>query len=173
MTVLSKTIKPAKFNIKAFEDAFLKASKKMEKEMKKEFEITTIGWKTDVVFESLSSIGPNAVETLVLTDNKIYGYVNNGTVPHVIAAKNAKTLAFPWGGKGSYKAKTAPGKQVHNPGGGNVSGGKFVFPMAVQHPGTEARDFDKTIKKLMEPKYKRAMEAAMKEGAANSGHGVR
>lgn len=171
--IFSKTVKPAKFNVKAFADAFKKASEKISKEIKKEFEITTIGWDTDVVFEELVAVGPDAIEVLVATDNEIYGYVNDGTRPHKIRAKPGKTLAFKWGGPGSYKAKTAPGKLVHNPSGGNVVGGKFVRPMEVDHPGFEGRNFDKIITKEFTPKYKRAMEAAMKVGAANSGHAMR
>ena len=171
--ILTKRIKPAKFEIKAFTDAFEKAAKKIAKEIKVEFEITTIGWDTDVHFEELVSIGPNSVDILVATDNEIYGYVNDGTSPHKIRAKSGKRLAFMWGGPGSYQAKTAPGKKVHNPAGGNVVGGKFTRPMIVDHPGSEGRGFDKLITKEFKPKYKRAMEKAMQEGAAKSGHAVR
>ena len=172
MTILTKQIKPKRLNDKAFFEEFEKAAKVISKEMKKEFEITTIGWKTDVKFEELISLGPTSIDILVATDNEIYGYVNDGTRPHVIAAKKGKTLAFRWGGPGSYKAKTASGKQVHNPAGGQTSG-KMIFPMAVQHPGTKAREFDKLIKKMFEKKFTRAMELALKKGVARSGHAIK
>ena len=172
MTILTKQIKPKRLNDKAFIEEFEKAAKAIAKEMKKEFEITTIGWKTDVKFEELISLGPTSIDILVATDNEIYGYVNNGTVPHVIAAKKGKTLAFRWGGPGSYRAKTARGKQVHNPAGGQTSG-NMIFPKAVQHPGTKAREFDKLIKKMFEKKFTRAMELALKKGVARSGHAIK
>ena len=172
MTILTKQIKPKRLNDKAFFEEFEKAAKVISKEMKKEFEITTIGWDTDVKFEELVSLGPTSIDILVATDNEIYGYVNNGTVPHVIAAKKGKTLAFRWGGPGSYRAKTARGKQVHNPAGGQTSG-NMIFPKAVQHPGTKAREFDKLIKKMFEKKFTRAMELALKKGVARSGHAMK
>jgi len=172
MTILTKQIKPKRLNDKAFFEEFEKAAKVISKEMKKEFEITTIGWKTDVKFEELVSVGPTSIDVLVATDNEIYGYVNDGTVPHVITAKKGKTLAFRWGGPGSYRAKTATGKQVHNPAGGQTSG-NMIFPMAVQHPGTKAREFDKLIKKMFEKKFTRAMELALKKGVARSGHAMK
>jgi len=172
MTILTKKIRPDKFNKAEFSIEFALAAKKISKEMKKEFEITTIGWKTDVDFAELVLLGPDSIDILVDTTNEIYGYVNSGTRPHVIAAKKGKRLAFRWGGPGSYSAKTASGKQVHNPAGGKSSG-SMIFPQAVNHPGTKARDFDKTIKKLMEPKFKREMEKALKKGVERSGHGMR
>ncbi len=46
----------------------------------------------------------------------VMGYVIYGTVPHIIAARNKKTLAF-W------------------------TGGGFAYPKRVQHPGTRPNDF--------------------------------
>ena len=148
MTVLIKKISPKKLNSEAFSVEFAIAANKISKEMKKEFEITTIGWKTEVKFDELVFIGPDSIDILVDTTNEIYGYVNNGTRPHDIFAKPGKRLAFRWGGPGSYSAKTAVGKQVHNPAGGQSSG-PLLRPFAVAHPGTKARNFDKTIKKLI------------------------
>ena len=176
MTILTKQIKPKRLNDKAFFEEFEKAAKVISKEMKKEFEITTIGWDTDVKFEELVSLGPTSIDILVATDNEIYGYVNNGTkggykIPKVIKP-GGKRLAFRWGGPGSYSAKTATGKQVHNPAGGGTSG-NMIFPRQITHPGIKAREFDKLIKKMFEKKFRRAMELALKKGVARSGHAIK
>jgi hypothetical protein len=102
---------------------------------------------------------------LVGTDDEIYGYVNEGTKPHTIWAKNARTLAFP----SAYTPKTRPGHMTAGSGGAS---GPTVFAAEVHHPGTEARNFDKAIQKEWKPKFKRLMEQAMKTGATASGHGM-
>jgi len=73
---------------------------------------------------------------------QIWDWLNEGTSPHKIRAKNAPTLAFTWGGPGSYRPKTKPGGATLQFGGpGTVSGGTMHFPKEVNHPGFEGRDF--------------------------------
>ena len=108
---------------------------------------------------------------MVDTSDEIYGYVNDGTPPHPIpkVPKISGSLAFQWGGKGSYKAKTAP-RVIGSTGGGPT--GPMVFPKQVQHPGTKARNFDDEIQKKWTPKFKRHMEKAMRDAARASGHAI-
>lgn len=84
----------------------------------------------------------------VSTDDKPFIYVNEGTRPHRIAAKNGKALAFHTG----FSPKTSPGRLQSGTG---YIGGPMAFPKEVWHPGTEGRHFDKL-----------AVEYAEKEGMA-------
>jgi len=163
-----KVIKPQRFKDPAFKRAIQQAAKKAGKEMGKDFEKTTKTWKKKPKFEQIIDVAPN-VEVLVGTDNEIYRYVNDGTRPHAIFPKRAKALSFRWGGKGSYRAKTRPRFIGSMPGG--PTGPRVAFPY-VQHPGTKAREFDKTIEKKWRSAFKTRMEKAMRDAAKASGHGI-
>lgn len=73
----------------------------------------------------------------VSTDDEIFHFVNMGTRPHLIQARNAPVLAFP----SQFRPKTMPGSLRSGPG---FSGGPTVLRFAVWHPGTEPRRFDDT-----------------------------
>ena len=163
--IVMKTIKPGRFQSAAFRKAIEAAANRAGNDILKDFKATTSTWKHKPGFEKIVSYSPSPVEIMVATDDEIYGYVNNGTRPHPIFPKNAKALAFP----GVYSAKTTPGVIGSKPGG---SSGPTVFAAYVQHPGTEARHFDKVIQKKWGPLFKRRMERAMKEAAIASGHGA-
>lgn len=75
----------------------------------------------------------------VITDNVIYGYVDEGTKPHVIRPKRAGgVLAF----RGSYSAKTRVGVIGSTAGGAS---GALIRAQQVNHPGTKARGFTERI----------------------------
>jgi len=166
--VVVKQIKPSRFKSEAFTEAVARAAKQVSNEMVLDFRETTRSWKHKPMFEAVVSVDPNA-EVLVGTDDKIYGYVNDGTKPHIIRPKRAKALRFKWGGKGSYKPKTQPRVIGSTPGGPS---GPEVALKWVRHPGTEAREFDKTIEKKWQPRFRRLMEQAMKQGAIDSDHAI-
>ena len=89
-----------------------------------------------------------------LLARNIWKWLNYGTRPHKIRAKNAKSLAFNWGGPGSYNAKTTPGGATLQFGGpGTVSGGTMRYPQEVDHPGSKARRFDLVIIAKFVPTY--------------------
>lgn len=91
------------------------------------------------------------------TDDEIYGYVNSGTKPHIIQATAGKVLAF-----GPSSPKTAP--RVIGSGAGS-RGGASTFRKRVQHPGTQARDFDQAIAEkwqdMLPQTMQRAIDAAL------------
>lgn len=89
--------------------------------------------------------------------SKIFGYVDKGTKPHVIRARKAKVLAFPWGGPGSYSAKTVPVAKAHV-GSGQVVGGTQRFFKQVNHPGSKARLFSETVQDRTRPQLQRDIE---------------
>jgi hypothetical protein len=115
-----------------------------------------------IMVEVVPEGDPHAVE--------IYGYVNKGTEPHEIWAgyytgkSEHKVLAF----ASASTPKTRPGSL--NSGSGS-KGAVDTFVPFVQHPGSEARDFDGQIIKKEKAWIKTELQKAMKEAAKATGHG--
>jgi hypothetical protein len=165
--IVIKQIKAAKLRSAAMWYELQAAVEKVGKEIQADFEKTTATWEHQPKFEVETDVSEN-LAAMVSTDDKIFGYVDEGTRPHVIRAKNGKRLAFQWAGPGSYRAKTSPGVIGSTAGGPS---GEMVYPVEVHHPGTKARHFDKMIRQKWEPRFKQRMEYAMRKAAKASGHG--
>lgn len=119
-------------------EALEKALQKTGRLVKQDFESTVTTWKQKPVFfvrVDLDGITAG-------TDDEIYGYVNDGTKPHIIRARNAPNLRFQVGG---FVPKSQPGRILSR--GGRAASGAFVTTKQVMHPGTEARRFDLLISK--------------------------
>jgi hypothetical protein len=101
-----------------------------------DYKVTSQTWSHKPGFTIES---PSDNERIVGTDDDIYGYVDDGTPPHVIVAKPGKVLT--WIGA-NYRAKTKP-RVIGSGRGGNDN--TIVYTKLVQHPGTDARDFSVTI----------------------------
>jgi hypothetical protein len=93
------------------------------------------------------------------TRDKIFRFVEKGTRPHIIRAKNAPTLAFNTQG---FKPKTAI--KSLDARRGHAAGPPMAFPLAVQHPGTEARDFTSVIA----PKVRKFLVRATRRAFRNT-----
>lgn len=167
-TIVVKQISPTRFKDEAFTAAIVAAARKASHEIVLDYRETTRSWNHKPVFEVVINVNPN-IEILVGTDDEIYGYVDEGTKPHIIKPKRARALSFQWGGKGSYMAKTKPGVIGSQPGGPR---GPMVSFKQVHHPGTKARGFSKAIDKKWSAAFKRRMEHAMSAGADASGHSI-
>lgn len=111
---------------------------KLGKDVVKTFEGTTSTWNTKVKFDLKVTVNNNEASIEVSTDNEIYGYVNEGTKPHIIRPKRARRLAFQTG----YRAKTRPKSITSGPGGAS---GPYAYANIVHHPGTKAREFTKYV----------------------------
>jgi hypothetical protein len=126
-----------------------------------EFELTTAFWEHPVKFEKLINITKDNIEVAVATDDEIYGYVNNGTRPHLIPKGN---LPYPLRFKVGGRAKTTPGMI---PSGRGAKGTKQVYAKSVHHPGTKARDFDGLIQKRWDKTFaynaQRAIDKAIRK----------
>lgn len=123
-------------------DAYTKAVEReydlLANEIKSDLEAITRTWVHKVKFNIRKTRRAGMLGITVTTSDKIFGYVNFGTDPHVIKPKKSSVLRFQSG----YKAKTRPGWI------GSQEGGPFgdtVFAKEVQHPGSEARKFDVAI----------------------------
>lgn len=88
----------------------------------------------------------------------IWIYVDKGTKPHEIAAKNVPLLKFQTG----YSARTAPVAK-YNQGTGTANGA-WVTKAVVQHPGNEARKFTETIIDELDPPFPDRIQAAIARG---------
>lgn len=123
---------------------------------KVDFGVTVQTWQNKPEFTINEAPG----ERIIGTDDEVYGYVNDGTDPHIIVAKSAKALAFQWGGKGSYKPKSSV-RVIGSSGGG--ASGPVVKRKRVKHPGTAAREFDEVIaekwRELLPQIMQRAIDA--------------
>jgi hypothetical protein len=135
----------------------------------KSHEVIVKDWKRKPDFDARKYIRPELIAVSVFPtgpNKQIWIYVDEGTKPHVITPKQAPRLVFQWGGKGSYVPKTLakPARTVS--GGGRVKNARMVYAKKVQHPGTEAREFTKTIAEDIEPGFKREIENAFRRAAA-------
>ena len=128
--------------------------------VQEDFESTVSTWSTDVAFATRITTG-NALTLRVNPSGagaEIWGYVNNGTSPHVIRARRARSLSF----RSGYRAKTRVGRIASGSGG---SSGDNVYAQQVFHPGSEGRDFTGLIAKKWTPEFKRIGENAMRRVA--------
>lgn len=118
-----------------------------------DFNVTTQTWASRPVFKIKKS---DDYERTISTNDSVYFFLNFGTQPHVIAAKNAKSLSFQ--GKG-FKAKTTP--RFIGSGQGRKAQGKYLFPVSVNHPGNTARDFDIAISEKWEKRVPEIVQRAI------------
>jgi hypothetical protein len=133
--ITPKNIPSSKEYLRAIE----RAVKKTANASKRDMQSTTRTWDHKVDFVVVEESGGDYSIT-VGTDDKIYGYVNDGTKPHVIRPKKSRFLSF----RGGYRAKTRVGII------GSRAGGAFgdqVTAQEVHHPGFPGRNFIAVIAK--------------------------
>lgn len=139
--VIFKSKSPTPLNYQAMRQQLLAGLKRGGDEIRDNFERTTETWKTKPDFEPRSTepveSNHHAIVKTITTDD-VYGYVDRGTLPHMIYPKNAKRLRF----EGTFSAKTVPGVIASVPG---FSGPPIIYSDGVAHPGIRPRDFEKTI----------------------------
>jgi len=124
--------------------------------IRNDFNATTRTWEERVAFKMQpASDRGNSIRGFVGTDNMIYVYVDQGTRAHPIVAQRAPYLVFR---SGRYQPKTRPGV-IGSRSRGSRSG-SFRSPKRVWHPGTEARNFAKTIEKRRQRNVETKVRAA-------------
>ena len=170
--ILAKAIRAKRFDDAAFKNAMRHALERVGRVAVKEFERTTATWEHKPEFKVSTHVTARLMPPISLevwTEDKVYGYVSEGTRPHDIWAgaytgkSNAKVLAFP----SAFTPKTKPGSLQSGPG---FKGGETVHVPYVHHPGTEARNFDALVTKEVQPKFKKEIEDALHEARLASGH---
>jgi len=153
---------PKKLNETAMHAELTRAMKRGQADVYKDFLKTVDTWDTKPEFKNEFKETNNEISFVVSTDDEIYGYVNNGTRPHIIEG-------FPLAFMAAYKSKTTPRKISSHSGGGS---GETVFATKVHHPGTEPRDFDTAIMVKNSPKLSEYLRIGMKKARVASGHAI-
>lgn len=142
--------------MRALPGAVKKGMRQAAEEVRKDYLQTVAGWDNPAEF-TIEEQGDGAIT--VTTDDKIWGYVDEGTPPHVITPKRGKVLVFGVGGK----PKTQPGRLRS---GGGSKGGVVIIRPRVNHPGTKPRNFTEIImrrwRRGVQPFIRSAIEEVLK-----------
>lgn len=165
----AKQVSPRRLALADFQRALVDEANRVAKDIQKDFESTVATWEDEnkPTFGSIVDTTGGEISLLVDVESngEIYGYVNEGTKPHLIPKAGPGVLKISEG----YQPKTRPGVIGSRSGG---AGDRFIIRRTqVKHPGTEGRYFDKAIAKKWKKPFKRAMEQALALAAKASGHG--
>lgn len=155
---LAKSLKPKKLSVSKVRLKILNELRKEGRAVKKEFEKTTATWKgAKPTFEI--AIGLTGKDAIVLIGPagdpegaQKWVWLNDGTKPHVIKAKNVPNLIFRHGS--GFKPKTKVKTFSSGPG---ANTGPIVSKKQVKHPGIEARDWTGEIVKKRKKKFNQAL----------------
>lgn len=140
------------FSTAKLEQAIENALTGSAKAAKVDFDVTTQTWDRRPDFTIDSEPGKRTIST----ENEIYGYVNDGTRPHIIAPKNP-------GGMLVFGVPSGAKTQVRTIGSGAGSKGSTIVRTRkpVQHPGTDAREFDQVIKEKWDDLLPKTLQGAI------------
>ena len=143
------------FDVKELKRAIENAGNMSAKAVEADFVSTVTTWehKPKFTIEHTRDSG----EWDVGTDDKIYGYVSEGTRAHVIKPKDGKRLVF---FRTGFKAKSVIGSRRSNIG--KKANKDLTFAKQVQHPGTEARKFPETINRIWDKEWPRQIARAIR-----------
>lgn len=154
---LVKGLKPKKLKIKDVRLNILNALRAEGRVVKKELEKTTATWKgAKPTFEIAIGLTGQDATVLIGPGGSPKGaqkwvWLDEGTRPHIIRAKNVPNLSFQ---VGKFKPKTKVKTFSSSPG---TIGGTFVSKKQVSHPGTEARQWSDEIVKRRKKKFTGSM----------------
>lgn len=154
MPSLQRTGRKIKLDPKKLQRELRKALYDTGEGVQKDLERTVASWTTKVPFGIL--LGKDSVTIFPQGEGaKVFKWVDEGTKQHIIAPKNKQALVFREG----YRAKTS--QNVIGSRSGGPTGGTVITKKPVQHPGTDPRNFRKTIVKKWEPLFQKAVDAAI------------
>lgn len=146
MATKFRAIKAKAPNVAAARFVLLNEMRKVGGDIKDDFEAVTSSWKHKPTFDLKNSLAGGQPSVTVSTTDKIFGYVDEGTKPHIIRPKRAKILHF-------------------------SVGGAEVFTSIVHHPGTKAQKHSERIARKWRGEFGKRMVQAMKRAADATGHG--
>jgi len=126
------------------------------------YQKTTETWKHKPAFETQHR---STGRWTVGTDDKIFGWVDKGTRPHIITARNVPLLRFTV----PFRAKTKPGYLTSYAGS---RGSQWVSKHSVRHPGTKARHFSRTIHARVQQRAANRLRQKLLEATSGSGVGL-
>ncbi len=126
------------------------------------FQQTTATWTHQPTFEIAHE---RTGQWGVKTDDAIYHYVDMGTKPHTITARNAAYLRFTV----PFKAKTRP-RTIASYSGSR--GNQWVTKRSVNHPGITARQFSRVIHERAQAPTANRLRNALKQATYGPGAGL-
>lgn len=123
--------------------------------VQREYEQTVRTWKNQPDFE----IEEKDKNIYVNTDDKVYGYVDKGTRPHIIKPKNpGYPLRFNTVG---FRSKSVPQKLIAR--AGSPAKPPEARPMFVKHPGNDPRRFTVLIRKRSQARFAKNFNKRIKQ----------
>jgi len=134
-----------------------RATTETKEEIKADFQKTTRTWKHQPTW----FITRHGYDWWIGTKDKIYGYVDQGTSPHMIRPKRQGGRLHFFGG--GFKPKSRAG-YIDSYAGAAASKNE-VFTQEVHHPGTEAREFSVKIAEKWRSKWVGALRRAIHTAA--------
>lgn len=173
MTTLSSSVRSRiRRRIIKLEDGFKDEMKRelvpVAKKLVTKFRRVVSDWQHKPSFSYRITVSRKAIRLTVFPrgeNRQIFLWVDQGTEPHIIRAKNVPFLRFQTG----YSARTQPIAKYRQ--GDGKSHGDWASAQVVNHPGTEARDFGATYKKDMLPDFQEVKENAFKRAVQRAKRG--
>jgi len=137
-----------------------KMQRKTAPDLQKMFKQTVQGWADPPNFLQRFRNSPSQVSATVwpgqnTTGGKKWAIVNAGSPRHVIRPRKARMLRFQPG----YRASTRPRKLSSR---AYTRYGPVIRTLSVQHPGFEAREFNKEIKEQYADTFVQDMQDAIR-----------
>lgn len=149
---LSKLSKQHQRNAKRLPLAVAKGFTEIAAESVKLYQKTTRTWDHKPAFYAKRVTRGITINT----DSQIYQWVDRGTRPHTIEAKNAPFLVFRWPYKAKTKVRVIASYQAHY-------GSNLARKFRVHHPGTAPRHFTDEITRRMQKRAAGIMRRQIKE----------
>lgn len=168
-----KAIKPKKMKDKEIMRHVRNAVLRVGRGIQRDYEKTVKTWDEKPSFIMTRDLSHQPISFFVGTDNLTYKFVDEGTGTgreegggdsYPIFPVTAKALAY----QQDFTPKTTPMSLTSTSGG---KSGAMLIRNYVEHPGIEARKFTTTIREKWRPRFKKAMEEAIKSGVLATGHG--
>ena len=154
---IAKTFAPAQVIRSEVE----KAIEKERANIIRELGITSQTWSNKPRFTARIIGTPQRRIIQFYTDSQVWNWLDEGTDPHPIAARNAPRLRFYRTG---FVSKTVPNRL--NPRAGRRANRNFITPLVVQHPGTKARNWSALIMRRSQKRLKTDIPKAIQRGAS-------
>lgn len=122
----------------------------------KSHQLIVANWQHKPDFQGRKVVRPDSISVTVFPVGEyadIWKFVDQGTKPHEIKPVRAKLLRFRTG----YQPRTLARPARTVPAGG-IATGDVVVAKTVHHPGTEAREFTRTIAEDIKPDFNRIID---------------
>ncbi len=150
-----KGIVPKKIDVAKIRADIIKASEKQGVTVANDYKKITKTWTGDKpTFPIKTTIKNDDLITSIIASGGFGAqkmvWLDDGTRPHKIKAKNAPKLIFQTGYRRKTKAKT-----ISSSSGGSF--GPVVAALEIDHPGTEANEFSLTIANKAQLEYTKSI----------------